>query len=168
MISVSKKVWSERKISQRLIDKFVQDYALSPILAKIIISKNFSLEEIYSIENKIYLKNVFKNNKDFISTCEIIENSIKNNEKICIFGDYDVDGSCASTLLIKFLTDIKHPFIYYIPDRERDGYGPSIKVFEKLIKKKHLITPPMILQFSDPTGGAGRLDLRFHTKNKKK
>ena len=82
MISVSKKVWSERKISQRLIDKFVQDYALSPILAKIIISKNFSLEEIYSIENKIYLKNVFKNNKDFISTCEIIENSIKNNDRI--------------------------------------------------------------------------------------
>ena len=136
MISVSKKVWSERKISQRLIDKFVQDYTLSPILAKIIISKKFSLEEIYSIKNKIYLKNVFKNNRDFISACEIIENSIKNNEKICIFGDYDVDGSCASTLLIKFLTAIKHPFIYYIPDREIDGYGPSIKVFEKLIKKK--------------------------------
>ncbi len=136
MISVSKKVWSERKISQRLIDKFVQDYTLSPILAKIIISKKFSLEEIYSIKNKINLKNIFKNNIDFISACEIIENSIKNNEKICIFGDYDVDGSCASTLLIKFLTDIKHPFIYYIPDREIDGYGPSIKVFEKLIKKK--------------------------------
>jgi single-stranded-DNA-specific exonuclease len=136
MISVSKKVWSERKISQRLIDKFVQDYTLSPILAKIIISKKFSLEEIYSIKNKVYLKNVFKNNRDFISASEIIESSIKNNEKICIFGDYDVDGSCASTLLIKFLTSIKHPFIYYIPDREIDGYGPSIKVFEKLIKKK--------------------------------
>jgi len=136
MISVSNKVWSERKISQRLIDKFVQDYTLSPILAKIIISKKFSLEEIYSIKNKIYLKNVFKNNKDFISACKIIESSIKNNEKICIFGDYDVDGSCASALLIKFLTAIKHPFIYYIPDREIDGYGPSIKVFEKLIKKK--------------------------------
>ena len=136
MISVSKKVWSERKISQRLIDKFVQDYTLSPILAKIIISKKFSLEEIYSIKNKVYLKNVFKNNRDFISASEIIESSIKNNEKICIFGDYDVDGSCASTLLIKFLTAIKHPFIYYIPDREIDGYGPSIKVFEKLIKKK--------------------------------
>ena len=136
MISVSKKVWSERKISQRLIDKFVQDYTLSPILAKIIISKKFSLEEIYSIKNKVYLKNVFKNNRDFISASEIIESSIKNNEKICIFGDYDVDGSCASTLLIKFLTSIKHPFIYYIPDREIDGYGPSIKAFEKLIKKK--------------------------------
>ena len=136
MISVSNKVWSERKISQRLIDKFVQDYTLSPILAKIIISKKFSLEEIYSIKNKVYLKNVFKNNRDFISACEIIENCIKNNEKICIFGDYDVDGSCASTLLIKLLTSIKHPFIYYIPDREIDGYGPSIKAFEKLIKKK--------------------------------
>ena len=140
MISLSKKVWSERKISQRLIDKFVQDYTLSPILAKIIISKKFSLEEIYSIKNKIYLKNVFKNNKDFISACKIIESSIKNNEKICIFGDYDVDGSCASALLIKLLTSIKHPFIYYIPDREIDGYGPSIKAFEKLIKKKTKIS----------------------------
>ena len=136
MISVSNKVWSERQIEERLIDKISQDNKLSPLVAKLIASRNFSDDEIYSIKNKINLKNYFINKRDFISGSKIIENSIKNNEKICIFGDYDVDGSCATTLLIKFLKSINHPYFYYIPDREKDGYGPSPKVLSKLIDNK--------------------------------
>jgi len=136
MISVSNKVWSERQIEERLIDKISQDNKLSPLVAKLIASRNFSDDEIYSIKNKINLKNYFINKRDFISGSKIIESSIKNNEKICIFGDYDVDGSCATTLLIKFLKSINHPYFYYIPDREKDGYGPSPKVLSKLIDNK--------------------------------
>ena len=136
MISVSNKVWSERQIEKRLIDKISQDNELSPLLAKLVASRKFSDDEIYSIKNNINLKNYFTNKKDFISASKIIENSIKNNEKICIFGDYDVDGSCATTLLIRFLNNINHPFFYFIPDREKDGYGPSLKILSKLINKK--------------------------------
>ena len=136
MISVSKKIWSERQIEQRIIDKVSQHYSLSPFLSKLVANRNFSDEEIYSINNKINFKNYFIKNKDFISASKIIENSIRNNEKICIFGDYDVDGSCATTLLIRFLKNINHPFFYFIPDREKDGYGPSLKTLSKLINKK--------------------------------
>ena len=136
MISVSNKVWSERQIEQRIIDKVSQHYSLSPFLSKLVANRNFSDEEIYSINNKINFKNYFIKNKDFISASKIIENSIRNNEKICIFGDYDVDGSCATTLLIRFLKNINHPFFYFIPDREKDGYGPSLKTLSKLINKK--------------------------------
>ena len=136
MISVSNKVWSERQIEQRIIDKVSQHYSLSPFLSKLVANRNFSDEEIYSINNKINFKNYFIKNKDFISASKIVENSIRNNEKICIFGDYDVDGSCATTLLIRFLKNINHPFFYFIPDREKDGYGPSLKILSKLINKK--------------------------------
>ena len=136
MISVSKKIWSEREIEQRIIDKVSQHYSLSPFLSKLVANRNFSDEEIYSINNKINFKNYFIKNKDFISASKIIENSIRDNEKICIFGDYDVDGSCATTLLIRFLKSINHPFFYFIPDREKDGYGPSLKILSKLINKK--------------------------------
>ena len=50
-------------------------------------------------------------------------------------GDYDVDGSCATALLIKFLKSINQPIFFYIPDRIKDGYGPSIKLFKKIISK---------------------------------
>ena len=136
MISVSKKIWSEKQVEQRIIDKVSQQYNLSQFLAKLVTTRNFSEDEIYSIKNKINFKNYFTKNKDFISASKIIENSIRNNEKICIFGDYDVDGSCATTLLIKFLNNINHPFFYFIPDREKDGYGPSLKILSKLINKK--------------------------------
>ena len=51
MISVSNKVWSERQIEERLIDKISQDNKLSPLVAKLIASRNFSDDEIYSIKN---------------------------------------------------------------------------------------------------------------------
>ena len=51
-------------------------------------------------------------------------------------GDYDVDGSAATALFVRYLENIKHPLFYYIPDREIDGYSDSKKLFQKLIKKK--------------------------------
>ena len=51
-------------------------------------------------------------------------------------GDYDVDGSASTSLLVRFFKYIKHPHFYYIPDREKDGYGASKRLFEKLILDK--------------------------------
>ena len=50
---------------------------------------------------------------------------LNNNENICILGDYDVDGSAATSLLVRYFQHIKQPFFYYIPDRVKDGYGAS-------------------------------------------
>jgi len=160
MISVSKKDWSENKVNQRLIDKISQDNDFSPFLSKLIVSRKFNNEEIYSINNNIEIINNFKNNNDFINASLLFENSINKSEKICIFGDYDVDGSCASTLLIRFLKDISHPFFFYIPDREKDGYGPNPKILEKLLKKK-----PKLFIFLDC--GSNSIDsINFLNKNK--
>jgi single-stranded-DNA-specific exonuclease len=66
MISVTGKKWEQKKINKNSIEKFKQDHNFSDILSKLIISRNFSYDEIYSIENDLDLKNVFTNNKDFI------------------------------------------------------------------------------------------------------
>ena len=136
MISVSGKKWVEKKISKNSIEKIKQDFNFSEIVSKLIISRNFDYNEIYSIENPSIIQNEFKNDKDFINTSLLLEKSINKKELICIFGDYDVDGSAATSLLAKFFDHIKHPYFFYIPDRERDGYGPSNSVFKKLILKK--------------------------------
>jgi hypothetical protein len=51
MISVSGKIWSEQKVNKNLVEKFKQDYGLSDILSRLIISRNYDTSEIYGINN---------------------------------------------------------------------------------------------------------------------
>ena len=136
MISVSGKKWKEKKINQNILDKLRQDFDFSDILSRLIISRKFDDNEIATIDTDLNLNNVFLNNKDFNQSIKLVVNCINNNEKICILGDYDVDGSAATSLFVKFLESINHPFFYYIPDREKDGYGATKKLFQKLILDK--------------------------------
>lgn len=54
-----------------------------------------------------------------------INQAIKNNELIIVYGDYDVDGICASAILYKGLTSLGAKVLPYIPHREKEGYGMS-------------------------------------------
>ncbi|WP_415309268.1 single-stranded-DNA-specific exonuclease RecJ [Candidatus Pelagibacter sp. Uisw_099_02] len=136
MISVSGKKWEQKKINQNLIDKLKQDFNFSDILSRLIISRKFEDDEIATINTDLDLNNVFLNNEDFNKSIKLVVDCINNNEKICILGDYDVDGSAATSLFVKFLESINHTFFYYIPDREIDGYGATKKLFQKLILEK--------------------------------
>lgn len=49
--------------------------------------------------------------------------AINNEEKIVVFGDYDVDGITATSLMIYFFREIDYPINYILPNREHDGYG---------------------------------------------
>jgi len=136
MISVSGKKWVQKKINQNLVDKLKQDFNFSDILSKLIISRKFEDDEIATIDTDLDLNNVFLNNKDFNQSIKLVVNCINNYEKICILGDYDVDGSAATSLFVKFLESINHSFFFYIPDREKDGYGATKRLFQKLILEK--------------------------------
>ena len=136
MISVSGKKWEQKKINQNLVDKLKQDFNFSDILSRLIISRKFEDDEITTINTDLDLNNVFLNNEDFNQSIKLAVSCINKNEKICILGDYDVDGSAATSLFIKFLESINHSFFYYIPDREKDGYGATKILFQKLILEK--------------------------------
>ena len=136
MISISGKRWEEKVTNKNTIEKLKQDYNFSDILSKLIISRKFDYTELNSIDNQLDLNNVFLKNSDFVKSIEIVTNSINSQEKICILGDYDVDGSAATSLFVRFFEGIKHPFFYYIPDREKDGYGATKKLFQKIILNK--------------------------------
>ncbi len=136
MISVSGKNWEELSLNINIINKIKQDHKFSDILSRLIVAKNFNLEEVSYLNHKYIIKNVFINDKDFNNSSTLFINCIKNKEKICILGDYDVDGSTSTALLIRFLKHIKHPHFFYIPDREKDGYGATVDVFNQLVKKE--------------------------------
>ena len=136
MISVSGKIWAEQTVNQNLVEKFKQDYGFGNFLSKLIISRNYEASEIYGINNKQKLINIFKDDKDFQNASLILLKAINNNENICILGDYDVDGACATSLLVRYFNYINQKYFFYIPDRIEDGYGASKKLFQKLIIKK--------------------------------
>ena len=70
--------------------------------------------------------------KDMNIATEIIKKAIDTKKKIVIYGDYDCDGVCSTTILFKVLSEFKANFSYHIPDREAEGYGMSIDRIKKL------------------------------------
>ena len=160
MISISGRKWKEKKVNKKLVEKVRQQYNFSNIVSQLIVTRHFDEREIYLIENDLKLSNIFKNNSDFIKAVQLVENSMKKRENICILGDYDVDGSVATSLFVNFFKSLNYPFFYYIPDRVKDGYGASKKLFEKLILKN----PRLIIMVDC---GSTSIDaINFLNKNK--
>ena len=73
--------------------------------------------------------------KDMKFATDRITQAIKNNEKILIYGDYDVDGVASTALLTTFLRQKTINIFPYIPDRATEGYGISINGINEAIKK---------------------------------
>ena len=136
MISISGKIWKQQKVNKNLIEKVKQDHGLGNILSQLIISRNYDASEIYGINNFQKLINIFKDDCDYKKASKMLLYCIKNNENICILGDYDVDGACSTSLLVRYFNHINQKHFFYIPDRINDGYGASKKLFQKLILKK--------------------------------
>lgn len=136
MLSVSGKEWKEVKIEDRKIEQYSQKYNQTNLISKLLINNKFNEDEIYYLDQKPEVDHTFKKLKDFKLAADLIEKHIKKNQKILIFGDYDVDGGCSVALLAKYLKFKKAKFEFYIPDRFKDGYGPNLNLLKTLNKEK--------------------------------
>jgi single-stranded-DNA-specific exonuclease len=65
--------------------------------------------------------------KDMNIAVDRISAAVKKNERILVYGDYDVDGTTAVALMYSFLKDQYSNVEYYIPDRYKEGYGVSFQ-----------------------------------------
>jgi single-stranded-DNA-specific exonuclease RecJ len=63
--------------------------------------------------------------KDMYLAVARLDKALQDNEKILIYGDYDVDGTTAVALIYSFLRNFSNRISYYIPDRYIEGYGIS-------------------------------------------
>lgn len=62
----------------------------------------------------------------------LIKKAIESKKNIVIYGDYDCDGVCSTTILYKTFKSLNANFKYYIPDREEEGYGVNSDRIRKL------------------------------------
>jgi len=133
--SVSGKNWIYKKFDTSDIKEISEKYSLSEIAAKLL---SIRKEKIGNLELFLNpkIKNLLPNPmhlKDMREAVERTYKSIKNNELIGIFGDYDVDGATSTALLARYFLSINQKIKTYIPERKAEGYGPSLKSFQSLI-----------------------------------
>ncbi len=114
--------------------KMAQDLKISPIFATVLANRNLLTKN--KVISYLSTDQNFLNNPLLMKSLEeailIILDIIKNQGLICIYGDYDVDGVCSTTILYKGLKKLGANIMFYIPDRETEGYGLNISTIEKL------------------------------------
>ena len=125
--------WELKASDERQTELISQKFDLSNLVAKLFSIRNISVDDISS-----YLNPTLKDNmsdpstlKDMDKSCVRIHEALENNEKIAIFGDYDVDGSTSTACLVKYFNQLGVEVIYHIPDRFTEGYGPNKEIFQK-------------------------------------
>ena len=136
-LSISGKNWILKKYNQEEISFLKDNFFLDEITSKLLSIRKIKKEDIKSFLNPS-IKNFLPNPNtlmDMEKATLRTSKSINKKEKVGIFGDYDVDGATSTALLGKYFTELKIPYEIYIPDRKKEGYGPSIKSFKELIDK---------------------------------
>lgn len=128
-----KKRWM-LKTTKVNVDEVAREAFISKYIAKILINRN-----IYDIkEIEAFLRGSLDDLNDPFLMADmdkgtaIINDAIKAGKKIVIYGDYDVDGVCSTVILYKALEHLKGKVTFFIPDREKEGYGLNKVSIKKL------------------------------------
>ncbi len=74
--------------------------------------------------------------------CERLKTALENGERIVVYGDYDADGICASSILSLYLSQNGAEVYTHIPDRIGEGYGLNVESIERIIEN---VMPDLIL-----------------------
>jgi len=104
------------------------------ILAKILYNRGIrSVEELNkTMDYKAYTPYDTMEFLPMKDACKLIDEAINNREKIAVYGDYDVDGITATSVLVLGLRKLNANVIYHVPDRFSEGYGMNLAVVESL------------------------------------
>ena len=134
--SYSGNKWSLRSNDEELISAIQKDSQISYITARIIAGREISLADVQDFLNPSLRKLLPdpSSMQDMDKAAKIIFNAIKSNKKITIFADYDVDGATSAAQLVKWARNFDSELEIYVPDRIKEGYGPSIEAFNHLKK----------------------------------
>ena len=111
------------------VTQLAKDLSINKTLAKILVQRNvdsFEKAKKFFRPSLNDLHDPFLM-KDMDIAVNRIEQAIQNNENILVFGDYDVDGTTAVSLMSSYLKTIHPNIATYIPDRYAEGYGVSYK-----------------------------------------
>ena len=119
--------WKIKQPSEDHVASLKKEFNTSEIIAKVL--ANRGIESLKSSHNFFNPSNDQLHDPFMMKNMDIavdrISKNIQNQKPILIFGDYDVDGTTGASLLYLGLKDLNAIVEYYIPHREKEGYGLS-------------------------------------------
>ena len=130
----SKKRWLVPEIDCKKVSELCSELKISHILSAILVKRGISncADARWFLNSEaLYLYDPFLLN-DMDRAVERIKKAIDSKERICIYGDYDVDGISATAVMYKYLLFKNCDVIYYIPTRLTEGYGMNMPAVDKL------------------------------------
>ena len=131
------KKWQIYETDEDKVEKLKEKYKINNLLATILVNRGITSEEkirqfLEPTRQDFYDPYLMK---DMEIAVERIVKAIENQEKVIIYGDYDVDGITSTTVLKKFLKDLGLEVSYYIPNRLNEGYGLNKTAVEKIVNE---------------------------------
>jgi single-stranded-DNA-specific exonuclease len=123
------KIWKLRQPDATAVNQLQQDLNIHAALCKLLVTrgiKDFESARLFFRPSLSHLHNPFLM-KDMSKAVTRIEEALKHQQKIMIYGDYDVDGTTAVAVVYSFLHKNFPDAVleYYVPHRYREGYGIS-------------------------------------------
>ncbi len=127
------KQWIISGADREKVNMLIEQYGLPTLTAVLLsirdITEKEKIEKFFSRETELSDPFLMK---DMDKAVERIKSAVTAGEKICIYGDYDCDGITATTILYSYLESVFANVMYYIPDRNAEGYGMNTGAVEKL------------------------------------
>ena len=129
-----KRSWNIKKPNKEVQNLLSRELNISPAISQVLINRGikeveaahrFLSPSLSQLHSPLMMKDMEK-------AVERIVKAISKNEKIMIYGDYDVDGVTAISILITFLHEINADVSFYIPDRLSEGYSLNSDALERI------------------------------------
>lgn len=128
------KIWVPKKPDIEKSSRLAVRLGISQLVAQLLINRGIETEEaacayLYPTLDQLHSPFLLHGMEQVV---ERIRLAMKRGEKIWIFGDYDVDGTTAASLLINTFRHLDYPVQPYIPNRFEEGYGLNKEAIRKL------------------------------------
>ncbi|MCD7892191.1 MAG: single-stranded-DNA-specific exonuclease RecJ [Erysipelotrichaceae bacterium] len=114
-------------------------YGINSLLAKILDAHNYDEKTLKDFLNPRLIYHDFSLFLEADMTLDRIHEAIENNEKICIYGDYDCDGILATAILVEAFKELGAQVGYHIPNRYSDGYGLNVDRVKQIAQKGYTL-----------------------------
>ncbi len=128
--------WHSEQLNTDTVEELKRTLGISSLLAKVLANKGVNTPEK---ARKMFFEETPLSDpyllKDMDIAVERINRAVENGEKIVIYGDYDVDGVCATATLFTCLENMGANVFYKLPNREKDGYGLNSGVLQTFKNK---------------------------------
>lgn len=130
---MSRKKWTVQKLNKDLASTIAERYSIDPLTALLLTQRGFDtfdkLDEFFD-DSEEWIDPFLL--PDMEKAVERINDAIFDGERICVYGDYDCDGVTSTTILYSYLEAQGADVTYMLPERERDGYGLSNQVVDRI------------------------------------